>query len=179
VTTAAPDAATRPRERNRRYLLEREGILGPLLLLPSVAYLLALVAFPLVMAILYAFTDITTGNPALHFVGLDTFKAALSDPVTRTSLRNTVVFTLISQILVVVLSVVLAFALRVNFRGKWIARFLILLPWTTPSRSGPSPGCGCSTRSSARSTGCSPTWASPARAATCSGWAARTWPWAR
>ncbi len=136
MTTAAPDAATRPRERNRRYLLEREGILGPLLLLPSVAYLLALVAFPLVMAILYAFTDITTGKPVLHFVGIDTFKAALSDPVTRTSLRNTVVFTLISQVLVVVLSVVLAFALRANFRGRWIARFLILLPWTTPIALG-------------------------------------------
>src|SRR6266545_2359141 len=135
-TVTTPVAATRPRERNRRYLLEREGILGPLLLLPSVAYLLALVAFPLVMAILYAFTDITTGKPVLHFVGIDTFKAALSDPVTRTSLRNTVVFTLISQVLVVVLSVVLAFALRVNFRGKWIARFLILLPWTTPIALG-------------------------------------------
>ncbi len=136
MTTAAPEAATRPHERNRRYLFEREGVLGPLLLLPSVAYLLALVGFPLVMAILYAFTDITTGNPALHFVGIDTFKAALADPVTRTSLRNTVVFTLISQVLVVVLSVVLAFALRANFRGKWIARFLILLPWTTPIALG-------------------------------------------
>ena len=88
------------------------------------------------MAIVYAFTDITTGNPALHFVGLDTFKAALSDPVTRTSLRNTVVFTLISQALVVLMSVVLAFALRANFKGKWFARFLILLPWTTPIALG-------------------------------------------
>src|SRR6266545_4836953 len=106
------------------------------MLLPSVVYLVALVGFPLVMAILYAFTDITTGRPVLHFVGLDTFRAALSDPVTRTSLRNTVVFTIISQVLVVVLSVVLAFALRAKFRGKWIARFLILLPWTTPIALG-------------------------------------------
>jgi multiple sugar transport system permease protein len=136
VSTAAPRAETGARQRDRRYLLDREGILGPLLLLPSVAYLVALVGFPLVMAIVYSFTDITTGNPALHFVGLDTFRAALSDPVTRTSLRNTVVFTLVSQLLVVVMSAVLAFALRADFRGKWIARFLILLPWTTPIALG-------------------------------------------
>jgi len=136
VTTATPEVAAGARQRVRRYLLDREGVLGSLMLLPSVVYLLALVAFPLVMAILYAFTNITTGRPVLHFVGLDTFRAALSDPVTRMSLRNTAVFTLVSQALVVVLSVILAFALRANFRGKWFARFLILLPWTTPIALG-------------------------------------------
>ncbi len=136
MTTATPEVASGARERTRRYLLDREGLLGSLMLLPSVVYLLALVGFPLIMALLYSFTDITTGRPALHFVGLDTFRAALSDPVTRTSLRNTVVFTLVSQVVVVVLSVVLAFALRADFRGKWFARFLILLPWTTPIALG-------------------------------------------
>jgi multiple sugar transport system permease protein len=136
VTTATPEVTARSRGRQRRYLFDREGVLGSLMLLPSVAYLLALVGFPLVMALLYSFTDITTGRPVLHFVGLDTFRAALSDPVTRTSLRNTVVITLVSQAIVVVLSVILAFALRVNFRGKWFARFLILLPWTTPIALG-------------------------------------------
>ncbi len=136
MTTATPEVAAGARQRVRRYLLDREGVLGSLMLLPSVVYLLALVAFPLVMAILYAFTNITTGRPVLHFVGLDTFRAALSDPVTRMSLRNTAVFTLVSQALVVVLSVILAFALRANFRGKWFARFLILLPWTTPIALG-------------------------------------------
>jgi multiple sugar transport system permease protein len=136
VTTATPQVAAGTRQRARRYLLDREGVLGSLMLLPSVAYLLALVGFPLVMALLYSFTDITTGRPVLHFVGLDTFRAALSDPVTRTALRNTAVFTVVSQAIVVVLSVVLAFALRADFRGKWFARFLILLPWTTPIALG-------------------------------------------
>jgi multiple sugar transport system permease protein len=136
VTTATPEVAQDARRRTRRYLFDREGVLGSLMLLPSVAYLLALVGFPLLMALLYSFTDITTGRPVLHFVGLDTFRAALSDPVTRTALRNTVVITIVSQAIVVVLSVILAFALRVNFRGKWFARFLILLPWTTPIALG-------------------------------------------
>jgi multiple sugar transport system permease protein len=46
------------------------------------------------------------------------------------------VFTIISQLLVVVLATVLAFALRADFKGKWFARFLILLPWTTPVALG-------------------------------------------
>lgn len=132
--TAAAEAGAHVRR--RRYLLDREGVLAPLLLLPSVAYLLILVAFPLVMAIVYAFTNITTGNPVLHFVGLQTFRAALADPVTRTALRNTFVFTVVSQALVIVLSTALAFTLRADFKGKWVARFLILLPWTTPIALG-------------------------------------------
>jgi multiple sugar transport system permease protein len=136
ATNAGGTVADRVEGRPRRYLLDREGVLGPLLLLPAVAYLLALVGFPLVMAILYAFTDITTGHPVLHFVGLDTFREVLRDTVFRSSLRNTVVFTLVSQLLVVVLATVLAFALRNDFKGKWFARFLILLPWTTPIALG-------------------------------------------
>jgi multiple sugar transport system permease protein len=134
VTDAAGESVQD--ERRHRYLLDREGFLGPLMLLPSVAYLLILVGFPLVMAILYAFTNITTGRPVLDFVGLESFKAIFHDPVFWRSLRNTFVFTLISQVLVVILSAVLAFALQANFKGKWFARFLILLPWTTPVALG-------------------------------------------
>jgi multiple sugar transport system permease protein len=88
------------------------------------------------MAILYSFTDITTGRPVLHFVGLDTFRNVLHDPVFRVALRNTVVFTVVSQVLVVILATILAFALRADFRGKWFARLLILLPWATPIALG-------------------------------------------
>jgi ABC-type sugar transport system permease subunit len=138
VTTTGADRAVagEAEGRRRRYLLDREGVLGPLLLLPAVVYLLALVGFPLLSAILYAFTDITTGHPVLHFVGLATFGDVLRDGVFRSALRNTVVFTVASQVLVVVLATVLAFALRSDFRGKWFARFLILLPWTTPIALG-------------------------------------------
>jgi multiple sugar transport system permease protein len=120
----------------RRYLLDRERILGPVFLLPAVVFLVAVVGFPLVLAILYGFTNVTVGSPGLHFTGLDTFQAVLHDPVFWTALRNTFVFTLVSQALVVVLSTILAFALTAEFRGKWFARFLILLPWTTPIALG-------------------------------------------
>ena len=129
--------AQRPAEitmgpRRERYLLDSERLLGPALMAPAVVYLLLVVAYPLVLAFLYAFSDVTTGSQSLHFVGFQTFIAAVKDPVFLTTLRNTFVFTAISQALVVILSTVLAFVLTASFRGRWFVRFLVLLPWTTP-----------------------------------------------
>jgi multiple sugar transport system permease protein len=65
-------------------------------------------------------------------VGLENFRQILTDAVFRRSLRNSVVFTLITMVLVVVLAKILALVLTADFRGKWVVRFLVLLPWTTP-----------------------------------------------
>jgi multiple sugar transport system permease protein len=118
--------------RRERYLLDRERLLGPALMAPAVVYLILVVGYPLVLAFLYAFSDVTTGSLSLHFVGFQTFIAAVKDPVFLTTLRNTFVFTAISQALVVILSTILGFVLTANFRGRWFVRFLVLLPWTTP-----------------------------------------------
>jgi len=118
--------------RRERYLLDSERLLGPALMAPAVVYLILVVGYPLVLAFLYAFSDATTGSQSLHFVGFQTFVAAVRDPVFLTTLRNTFVFTAISQALVVILSTVLAFVLTANFHGRWFVRFLVLLPWTTP-----------------------------------------------
>ena len=129
--------AQRPAEitmgpRRERYLLDSERLLGPALMAPAVVYLILVVGYPLVLAFVYAFSDATTGSQSLHFVGFQTFIAAVKDPVFLTTLRNTIVFTAISQALVVILSTILAFVLTASFRGRWFVRFLVLLPWTTP-----------------------------------------------
>jgi len=129
--------AQRPAEiamgpRRERYLLDSERLLGPALMAPAVVYLILVVGYPLVLAFVYAFSDATTGSQSLHFVGFQTFIAAVQDPVFLTTLRNTFVFTAISQALVVIFSTILAFVLTANFRGRWFVRFLVLLPWTTP-----------------------------------------------
>lgn len=121
---------------NDRYTLESERVLGPLLLLPAIIYIFALVGFPLVLAVLYAFSTATAGDPRIDslddFVGLRNFRAVLEDGVFTKALRNTVVFTLASQAIVIVLANVLALVLSADFHGKRLVRFLIMLPWTTP-----------------------------------------------
>jgi multiple sugar transport system permease protein len=132
MTVAQRTAEITMGPRRERYLLDSERLLGPALMAPAVVYLLLVVAYPLVLAFLYAFSDVTTGSQSLHFVGFQTFIAAVKDPVFLTTLRNTFVFTAISQALVVILSTVLGFVLTASFRGRWFVRFLVLLPWTTP-----------------------------------------------
>jgi len=133
VTVAEESASGRAAGRWRaRYLFDRERLLGPAMMLPAVVYLILVVAYPLVLAFLYAFSDVTTGSQSLHFVGFRTFIAAVQDPVFLTTLRNTFVFTAVSQLLVVVLSTVLAFVLTADFRGRWVVRLLVLMPWATP-----------------------------------------------
>jgi multiple sugar transport system permease protein len=132
ITRTKIESVPATARRTRRYLMERDKVLGPVLLLPAVIYLVAVVGYPLVLAILYAFSDVTTGSQTLHFVGWSTFRAAIDDPVFGTALRNSFVFTAISQACVVVFATALAFVLSADFRGKWFFRFLVLLPWTTP-----------------------------------------------
>ena len=116
----------------RRYLFDRDGVLAPLMLLPSVVYILALVAIPFLLAIAYSLSDVTVGDPSFDYVGLRNFRAVLDDPVFRRSLTNSLFITAVTMLLVLVLGKILALVLTRDFRFKWVVRFLILLPWTTP-----------------------------------------------
>jgi multiple sugar transport system permease protein len=118
--------------RGRTTLSDREGFLAPIFLLPAVVYIIALVAIPLLLAIAFAFSDVTVGDPSFEWVGFRNFDAIFDDPVFWRALRNTLVFTVISMALTIVLAKTLAMILIANFRFKWLIRFLVLLPWTTP-----------------------------------------------
>lgn len=118
------------------HFFEEEKRLGALLLAPAVIYIAALVGFPFLLAIYYSLSDATVGSQTLHFVGLENFRRLLENDTFWVSMRNALVFTLISQFLVVVLGKILAMALYKNFRGKWLVRLLILLPWVAPISLG-------------------------------------------
>jgi multiple sugar transport system permease protein len=122
--------------RHKRYLLDRNGVLGPVMLMPAVLYLILVVGYPLVLAILYAFSDVTVDSSQFNFVGLQTFRQAIDDPAFPTVIANTFIITAVSQALVIVLCTVLAFVLAADFHGKWFVRFLVLMPWTTPVALG-------------------------------------------
>jgi len=116
----------------RLYFLEREGPLASLMLLPSIVYILGLVAIPFGLSIAYSLSTASVGKPAIHWAGLSNFISAVHDATFRHSLLNSAIITLVSLVAIVILSTILALALSKDFHGKWFARFLILLPWTTP-----------------------------------------------
>jgi len=117
-------------------VVDDEKRLGRVMLAPAISYILLLVGVPFLLALFYSVSDITVGNRDLHFVGLENFANALRNPTFLRSLRNSFIFALVSQSLVVVLASVLAAALQKDFRGKWLVRMLILLPWVAPISLG-------------------------------------------
>ena len=117
-------------------LLESPRWLGVLMIAPAVLYIVLVVGLPFVLAILYAFSGVTMGSRTIEFVGFKNFISVLETTKFQTSLRNTFVFALVAQVLVMVLGTVLAMALLKDFRGKWLVRLLILLPWVAPISLG-------------------------------------------
>ena len=116
----------------RRRAADREGLLAPLFLVPSIVYIIGLVVVPFILALLFAFSDVTTGDPSVDFVGLRNFRAIFDDPVFWRSFRNTLVFSSVSMALTIVLANALALILTADFKFKRLIRFFVLLPWTTP-----------------------------------------------
>ena len=124
-------AAARPRGRRLKNVFERQGVLASVLIAPAVIFVTALVAGPLALAIWLSFTNATTG---LHgkWVGLENFRREWGNPAFQHAVWHTFLFTVISQAIVLIGAGLIAHALMKNFRGKWILRFLILLPWAAP-----------------------------------------------
>lgn len=111
-------------------------LLGTAMFTPAVFYILLLVAGPFFLAIFYAFSDARIGNTEMHFVGLENFRSILQSPSFRIAIRNSLIFTVCSQIVVIVGANILAIALEKTFRGRGFIRFLILLPWVAPIALG-------------------------------------------
>ena len=110
--------------------------LGPLMLAPSIVYIVALVGFPLLLAIYLSVSNATTGSQTLQYVGLTNYLRAINSSIFRSALTNTFIFTFVSEILVIVLGNILALTLQQQFPGRGLVRFLILLPWAAPFALG-------------------------------------------
>jgi multiple sugar transport system permease protein len=125
-------AAAGGSRRRLRYVTERRGFLATFLVSPAVLLIGALVGAPLVLAVYLSFTDAQAGSLTGRWVGLANFRRALHDPIFRGALWHTVVFTLISQAVVILCAGLIAHALVRRFRGRWLIRFFLLLPWAAP-----------------------------------------------
>jgi multiple sugar transport system permease protein len=134
VSAAATVPAGAPARRNRR--LSPATRLGIVLFSPALVYILALVGLPLALAFLYSVGDVRVGSVGYEFVGLDNFRSVLESPAFRRSLANSFVFTISTQLIVIVCANALALALREPFRGRGVVRFLVLLPWVAPISLG-------------------------------------------
>jgi len=134
---AVPPPAPAARPTRRRLGPEaRSALLGAAMISPAVLFILLLVGVPFVMAFVYALSDVHVASTHIHFVGLANFRSVLESPAFRRALWNSAVFTVASQVLVLVGATILSLALRDAFRGRAVIRFLVLLPWVAPISLG-------------------------------------------
>jgi multiple sugar transport system permease protein len=131
---AVAETASRAPALRRR--LEKGNLLGALMIAPAIVFIIVLVGGPLILAIYVSFTDATAGSLTGDFVGLDNFARALRSTIFKRAMWNTFLFTFASQVLVLLLGQLVANFLVKDFRGKWLLRMLILLPWAAPIALG-------------------------------------------
>src|SRR6185437_2310912 len=113
-------------------LLDREDVLGYLLVTPVVIIVLGLVGYPFVLAILLSLTDKTIGSPA-HFIGFQNFIQLTHDSIYRQTVRNTLVYAVGSEALKIPLGFILALILNEKIPFRKAIRSAVLLPWIVPA----------------------------------------------
>jgi multiple sugar transport system permease protein len=125
-------AVARPRARRWGNVLERQGVLASVLISPAVIFIAALVAGPLALSVYLSFTNATAGSLTGDWVGTENFRHEWSNQSFQDAAWHTFVFTVLSQVVVLLVAGLLAHALLRSFRGRWFLRFLIILPWAAP-----------------------------------------------
>ncbi len=106
------------------------------LLLSPALFVLFLVTFiPFCQTLFLSFTDaeITALAHRVHFIGLENYVYALTDPGFLEALVKTIYFTMVSVGLETVLAVAVALLLNLSFQGRFLVRAIIILPWAVPT----------------------------------------------
>src|SRR5262249_6411703 len=116
----------------RAQLADSERWLWRLMLAPAILYIVLLVGFPFFLSLYYSLSNVTVASREMDFVGFDNFRRVIESQTFWIALKNTLIFTVVSQFFVLVFANILAMALSVDFRGRWFVRLLILLPWVAP-----------------------------------------------
>jgi multiple sugar transport system permease protein len=114
-------------------LLDRQGLLAYVLLLPGLLILVAFIGWPFITSLWLAVTDQSVSTSVVHFVGLDNFTDELRSQIFLQTVRNTFVYTGVTVVFKLAFGIGLAVLMNQSFRLKNIARAALLLPWIVPT----------------------------------------------
>lgn len=129
----APGYAGLPQRSPRVGIADRDGVVGAIMLAPAVIYVFALVALPFFLAVALSLSDATVGNPSIHhFVGLDNFISVTREAAFLFALRNSVIITAATLVLLTILTILQVEILARDFPGKRLAQIMLILPWAMP-----------------------------------------------
>ncbi len=118
--------------RKRAWWAREEVFLGYALLLPALLVLGLIVGYPAVSGIWYSFHNKMIGFANPRWVGLQHYSELIQNPAVQLSIWRTAVFAVVSVGIKLVLGLGVALLLNQNFRGRALARGVVLLPWSLP-----------------------------------------------
>ena len=114
-------------------LLDRQGVLAYVLLLPGLLILAAFIGWPFITSLWLSVTDQSVSTSVARFVGLDNFTGALRSQIFVQTMRNTFVYTGVTVVFKLAFGLGLAVLMNQSFRLKNLARAALLLPWIVPT----------------------------------------------
>ena len=100
-------------------------------ILPSIILMSIFIIVPIGFVFRMAFSKITKAGLIKGFVGFDNFQKVLTSDKFSMVLQNTVVWTIAVVVLSTVLGFILALLLNNEFKGRKIARAIVVFPWAT------------------------------------------------
>ncbi|MEV5094248.1 carbohydrate ABC transporter permease [Streptomyces rochei] len=122
---AAPDGrGTAPRR-------TRSGN-GLLFVLPFLLVFGLFMVWPIVQGLWMSFTDSSLALRDTRFVGFDNYTEAFGDPDVWSSLGNTVFFTVVSSVPLVLIALAMALLVHSGLAGQWAWRLSFFAPYLLP-----------------------------------------------
>jgi multiple sugar transport system permease protein/sn-glycerol 3-phosphate transport system permease protein len=131
--SAAPDAADPAGAAARRHGRRRELLTALVMLAPSLLFLAAFTYWPILRAAGYGFFDVQLGSTEVFFVGWENYQRLGQDALFWRSLRNTVVYMVVTVPTSILLALVMAVALDRGLRGTALYRAAFFYPVMIPS----------------------------------------------
>ena len=112
---------------------KREWGSGLLFVSPSVIAMACMVAYPLVLVLIYSFCKVSLPKFDLKYLGFENFRKVLTSSQLPVVLKNTLLWTFVSLLIRFILGFASALIMQVDFKGKTLFRIITLIPWTMPS----------------------------------------------
>lgn len=100
-------------------------------ILPSVILMGVFILIPIISVFQMSLSDVSKAGKIKGFNGIANFAKVLKSPAFAMVLKNTLVWTVAVVVLSTVLGFVLALILNNKFRGRKIARAIVVFPWAT------------------------------------------------
>lgn len=100
--------------------------------LPYMVLFILFLIVPIVWGLWMSFTDQSLASTNSGFAGIDNYLEAFTSPDMYSSLLNTLFFTLISSVPLVILSFVLAYLVVTGLPGQWLWRLTFFAPYLLP-----------------------------------------------